>query len=275
MKKVLIAAGAILIAAFQNCSKVDFGQDPFYYGSLGVCNGVSCDLDPLTEKPAVVTILIAMGDEANNQLVVNGASSQLIAETVVRYVSPKRNPKILIVRDSASGSEDPEDTKYVASQLLIRYSTKYIDEPAEGLSEADLADYDIVWFNNPGAPMGKKKSRDTLLTFNGGVILQGDDLSRGGDFDLSSLTGLKYVENGTSLKCGNKTYNHNDNNGEKYVVSLDSQKITGTSEVLTFRYGNDIDFTKVVRPDLEVLAWAKGGPDDCTEKFPAIVRYKK
>ena len=93
--------------------------------SLGVCSGVSCSLTPLTNKPAVTTILLALGDEANNQLVINGNSSQLIAETIIRYSSPVSNPKILVVQDHNIGGEDPEDTIYIVKNLLARYNPRF------------------------------------------------------------------------------------------------------------------------------------------------------
>ncbi len=270
----LVAFIGALLIAYQNCSNTAKFEEA-KLGSLGVCDGISCDLDPLTFRPAVTTILLALGDEANDQLVVNGASSQLIAETVVRYSSPKKDPKILLVRDSKAGSEDPEDTEYMKS-LLSRYDVTYLVEPREGLTDKDLEGFDLVWFNNPGAPMGLAKTRDALLKFSGGVVMQGDDLSRGGDFALGELTGLKYVDNGTSVRCGERDYPHNDNNGDQYRVSIDASKIIGgDADAIEFKYGNDIDLTTSLRSDLEILATAKGGPDVCVEERPTIVRYLK
>lgn len=262
---------------FQNCSNVQFQEAPA--SKLGVCNGLSCELTPLTPKPAVTTILLAIGDEANDQLVIKGASSQLIAETVVRYSSPALNPKILIVRDSNSGGEDPEDALYVES-LLRRYdagdNVKVLEEPSTGLTDADVAGFDLIWFNNPGHPMGSVHTRDVLLRFKGGVVLQGDDLSRGVDFDLTDLTGLRYIDNGAAITCGSETYKTDNNAEDQFNITLDSAKIPGADDsTIRFSYGNDIDLTEVVRSDLEVLAYAVGAPTDCTEQRPAIVRYLK
>lgn len=245
-------------------------------GDLGVCGGISCDLEPLTNKPAVTTVLLALGDEADDQLVVNGASAQLIAETIVRYTSPKSKPKVLLVRDRTSGSEDPEDSEYAANVLLSRYDLTRMEEPEGGLTDADVDGFDVVWLNNPGDPMGSSATRDTLIRFKGGVVLQGDDLSRGKTFSNEALTGLKYIDNGTSVKCDGVDYNHNDNTGHQFRVTLDSEKVPGAdSSTIEFRYGNDIDDTVPVRDDLEILATAKGGPSSCTETRPAIVRYLK
>lgn len=290
----IATTGAILLGMFQNCSPVSFDSNlskpvtesntpidasqPDEVGDLDVCNGVSCDLNPLTNKPAVTTILMALGDEANNQLVVNGASAQLIAESVVRYTSPKAKPKILLVHDHAAGAEDPEDTKYVANVLLGRYDVTKLSETSSGLTDQDVEGFDVIWFNNPGHPMGSQATRDVLLRFKGGVILQGDDLTRAKDqkFDLTSLTGLKHIDNGTEVVCDGKTYAHDNNVNFQYRVTLNPDKIPGAeASTIAFRYGNDIDNTEIARRDLEVLAYAKGGHDSCTAQRPAIVRYLK
>lgn len=281
----LVAGSAVLLALFQNCSRAGIAIQESSKAidiagaavdTLAVCNGVSCDLSPLTSKPAVTTILMAIGDEADDQLVVNGSSAQLIAETVIRYSSPKENPKILVVRDYRNGGEDPEDTYYVANNLLKRFDTHYLEEDANGLSASDLNGYDVVWFNNPGHVMGSVNSRDALLNFAGAVVLQGDDLSAGNGFSMESLTGLKFVDNGVSVKCNDGvSYPHNDNNGYRYRVALNSSKFGGVASSLQFEYGNDIDETVVARSGLEILATAKGGPSSCTSERPAIVRYLK
>lgn len=275
----IIAASALgLILMFQNCGgPVAFEQDMTKLGSLGVCNGISCDLDPLTDKPAVTTILIALGDEAESQLVVSGASSQLIAETVIRYSSPKNNPKILLVRDSNTGSEDPEDTEFIR-RLLSRYDVTFIQASSMGLTAEDLEGYDLIWFNNPGHPMANVESRDALMAFKGAVVLQGDDLARGGGagFSMTDLTGLTFVDNGTSVTCDGKAWAIDNNTAEQYQVTLDVAKIPGAdSNTIEFKYGNDIDNAVAARADLEVLAYAKGSPSTCTERRPAIVRWTK
>lgn len=283
-KVVLLIVAASTLSLFQNCSGVGISvqettseQGQEVIGDLGVCSGISCELTPLTSKPAVTTILLALGDQANDQLVVNGYSSQLIAETVVRYTSPKVNPKILVIRDSNSSKEDPEDTAYVVDELLVRYDVTFMEEPETGLNDEDLQDFDIVWLNNPGHSMGSVNTRDVLLRFQGGVILQGDDLTQGKGFSLDSLTGLKHLDNGVLVKCGDNTsYPHDNNDDYQFRVELDATKIAGLSNTtMEFRYGNDIDNSTPIRDDLEILATAKGGPSSCTEDRPVIVRYMK
>ena len=278
MRQLAVAFSCLLVVGllFQNCgSPVRFEADEAKFGSLDVCAGISCDLAPLTDKPAVTTILIALGDEANSQLVVNGASSQLIAETVIRYTSPQSNPKILLVRDYNTGGEDPEDTQYIEG-LLSRYNVTFIQEPSGGLAAADFQGYDLIWFNNPGHQMSQVGTRDALLGFAGAVVIQGDDLTRGSGFSLEELTGLKYVDNGTSVMCGGTDYQIDNNTGAQYSVTLDPAKIPGAdSSTISFQYGNDIDLSEIVRSDLEVLAWATGSPSACTSQRPAIVRWTK
>lgn len=273
--------GLSTILAFQNCAnpKMEFAEAKL--GSLGVCQGVSCDLTPLTFVPAVTTVLIALGDESDNQLVVDGASSQLIAETVVRYSSPVANPKILLVIDAGAGSESAVDTAYARDVLLKRYNVTVLREPDSGLQLSAIQDYDLIWHNNPGAPMRSRSTMNAYVSFKGGVILQGDDLTWGmdsaGQFTLEKLTGLRHVDNGASVICDDgRTYSHDNNGGEKYRVTMDAGKITGDStNQIQFRYGNDIDNSEPARSDLQVLAYAQGGPSSCSVKRPAIVRYEK
>lgn len=275
---------SLLLVGFQNCGQVGFvdseshgvAQNADGGGDLDVCNGVSCELDPLTQRPSVITILMALGDEADDQLVVNGLSAQLIAETVVRYASPVSDPRILIVLDAGASNEDPEDTIYVREVLLARYKTVFLEEPATGLSDADVSGFDLIWFNNPGHAMKNEVTRDVLMRFAGGVILQGDDLSRGASFDLSALTGLTHVDNGATVVCGGKSYSHDNNGGERYRVELDPAKMpSNVGSAIRFEYGNDIDLAVPARSDLEILAYARGGPSVCSESRPAIVRYMK
>jgi hypothetical protein len=270
---------ALIFGFFQNCGSDVAFRDAEVIGSLGVCNGISCDLDPLTARPAVTTILMALGDEADSQLVVNGASSQLIAETVVRYTSPKQDPSILVVQDSLQNGESPEDTQYLLNVLLARYRVDFLVEPSAGLELSDIDQYDIVWFNNPGSAMGTEAARDALLAFSGGVVLQGDDLARGRNFSVEALTGLTYVDNGTHVTCSDGvTYHHDNNLDHQFRVRLNPEKIPGAhASTIEFRYGNDIDLTvpSPVQPNLEILASAQGGPAACVEDRPAIVRYIK
>jgi hypothetical protein len=239
-----------------------------------ICNGTSCELDPLTSKPAVTLILLALGDQANQQLVINGASSQLIAETVVRYTTPVSNPKILVVQDYNIHGEDPEDTKHLVEVLLQRYNVTFVEESAEGLQDADLAGYDLVWFNNPGHPMSSAVTLETLKRFKGGLVLQGDDLSRGSGFSVESLTKVKHVANGTSASCGSESYSIDNNTGKQYLVEMSPQYFpAGSNSNLSFNYGNDIDQVEILSSSVQVLAKARVDVAGCSDLRPAILRY--
>ncbi len=246
---------------------------------LTVCNGVSCSLAPITQKVAVTTILLALGDEVDDQLVVAGGSAQLIAESVIRYTTPVSQPHILVVHDRGSGGESAYDTQYVMKVLLSRYNPNFIEEPIGGITDKDLEGYDLVWFNNPGNPMTMKKSMETLVAYKGGVVLQGDDLSWGRDFSMEKLTHVKNIDNGTDVRCagGSTPSYHMDNNqGQQYRVTLDPEKMpTPNSESLNFKYGNDIDLVSVAGTDVEILATAQGGPDECGDNRATIFRYFK
>jgi len=282
MKKLTIAAIAaitVVTALFQNCTRAKFtsiNDDDGSSNSLALpCGGQSCSLNPLTTKPAVTTILLALGDEANNKLVGNPVSNQFLAESVIRFSSPVKTPKILIVKALNHNGEDPEDTLYIQT-LLARYQTTMISETAAGIKPADVQGYDLIWFNNPGYPFSIKASFDTLMAFDGGVVLQGDDLSRSDTFSMTPLTGLTHIDNGTSVQCGGQNYPHNDNNGHQYRVALDPARIQGVDQdTVAFRYGNDIDNTVIADPAVEVLALAKGGPAPCTDERPVVVRREK
>lgn len=291
-KKILatlvVSFGAVLVLGFQNCAKVVYGDDDAVTdpntGSSTlppaiVCGGISCELTPITKKPAVITALLAIGDHANDQLVIGGASAQFAAETLVRYSTPVVNPKILAILDSNNHSEDMEDGDYITKNLLKRYPNVNVKtEPSGGITDADLEGYDLVWFNNPGHPMGSVNSRDALLRFKGGVVVQGDDLSQGNGFSLEALTGLKYKDNGAHFSCNGQSYAADNNGGHMYDVFLNAARLGGGPadlDMLKFQYGNDIDDTDIVKPDLEILAWARGGVTGCTILRPAVVRYER
>lgn len=236
-----------------------------------------CDREPEVQTPGVVTVLLALGDTLNQQLIVNGSSAAVIAETAIRFASPAREPRILVVRDMANMGESFGDTEYIAHDLLRLYeSVTLIDEPAGGLLPTDLLGYDLVWFNNPGYPMGSQVSFNTLMGFRGGIVLSGDDMTWGKNVSTEGLTGLRHIDNGTEVVCGGVSYNHNDNSGLQYSVALEPSALPlFPPDILNFKYGNDIDNSVVANQRVKVLAWAVGGDASCTEKRPVIARYKK
>ncbi len=272
---LIVGVGLLIPALFQNCA-ANYGFKGPGEGAIALsCGDSSCETTPLTTKPTVTTILLALGDKAKSQLVANPVSTKFLAETVIRYSSPQVDPKILIVRAKDTMGESPEDTIYI-QDLLSRYHTTMINEPATGLLPSQVKDFDLIWFHNPGYPFSLKVSYETLLAFPGAVVLQGDDLTQGAGFSLTPLTGMKFLDNGTSIKCGNKTYSTDNNGGEQFKVSLDPTKIQGIDQsAVSFFYGNDIDNSVVASSDVEVLALATGAPQGCTEARPTVVRRIK
>jgi hypothetical protein len=284
---IALSSTFVFALVFQNCNRVDFAagtapatdsasSTPISIGTPAApCTEGDCGLTPLVSHPGVVTILLALGDKVNDSLVVNGGAARFIAETSVRYSSPLSDPKILVVRDLNNHGESAYDPQYIAQVLLARYRTNFQDEPVGGLTAADLAGYDLIWFNNPGYPMGSIKSRDALLAFKGGVVLSGDDMSQGSNFDMSALTGLKFIDNGSTVNCSGKTFNQDNNVGGQYKVTIDESKIPGAQGAsLNLLYGNDIDNT-IASNTVEVIASAVGGDASCTQTRPTIVRYPK
>lgn len=274
---------------FQNCQKVaveDLSSNKVVTTSgtqdpnppdLEVCQTASCTLDPIVQKPAVTLILLALGDEANDQLVVDGGSARLIAETVIRQTTPVKNPKILLLIDANRAGEDLEDSEYAFSELLKSYQVERLLEPAEGISIGQLTGYDLVWLNNPGHPMNSKATQDALLEFKGGVVMQGDDLSRGSDFSVTDLTHVKYEDNGVTAQCGGEQVTIDNNQGGQYLISLDSKYFPKiNNQQVKFVYGNDIDLVSFIDSHpVEVLASAAVNKEGCADSRPVVLRYFK
>lgn len=240
--------------------------------------GSACDLTPIATKPGVVTIFLALGDIAQDQLVIAERSAQLIAQNAVKYASPVVNPKILVIKDSNHNGESSSDTEFIAKKLLSAYKADVLIEPASGIQASDLIGYDLVWFNNPGYPMGLLSTFNILKAFKGGVVLSGDDMGAGKGFSTESLTGLKIIDNGSTVSCSGQTYSYDNNSAYQYQVSLEEKFLAGVDpSILKFQYGNDIDDTKLLNDSskYEVLAYASGAKNTCTFKRPVIVRYLK
>ncbi len=109
----IIALTGFVLLFFQNCSEVEFEtleRTNLKAGDNCVINPDECDMDlPYVDKAGVVTILLALGDQFNNSLVIEQESSKLLAEDLVKYASPVKEPKILVVRDRLHNNESIED----------------------------------------------------------------------------------------------------------------------------------------------------------------------
>ena len=241
--------------------------------------GDACEIAPVALKPGVVTILLALGDIAQDKLIIAERSAQLIAQNAIRFATPVVNPKVLVVKDAFHNGEFEEDTEFIAKRLLSAYKADVLIEPASGLRASDLVGYDLVWFNNPGYPMGLLNTFKVLKDFKGGVVLSGDDMSYGAGFKTESLTGLKNINNGVSVSCNGQTFAYSDNSIYKYQVTLEQKFFPGVDpSLLSFEYGRDRDESELLYPDssqYEVLAYAGGAKNACKFKRPVIVRYLK
>ena len=205
-------------------------------------------------------------------------SSRLVAQNAVKFASPVLRPKILVVKDHASNGESDNDTEYIQKVLLTDYKTEILFETSAGLAEKDVEGFDVIWFNNPGHPMGSYKTFQILKNFKGGVILSGDDLTLGNGFSLQELTGLKHIDNGTSAVCNGVHINLDNNQGTKYQIDMSSTFLPGIPEsIRLFEYGNDIDNSVLAYDEqkFEVLAYATVQSKNCETKRPVIVRYTK
>lgn len=240
--------------------------------------GGACDLTPVATRAGVVTILFALGDIAKEKRVISEESGRLVAINAVKFASPVVSPKILVVKDSNHGGEQDGDTEFTAESLLKDYDATVFYESPSGLEPEDLVGYDVVWFNNPGHPMGSSQTLATLLNFQGGVILSGDDLTFGAGFSTSPLTGLRHINNGTSMSCDGQSFWYDNNGGYTYRIEIAQNFLPGVDpSLLKFEYGNDIDDSILIGDSnkFEVLAYADAAPGTCISKRPVIVRYQK
>ncbi len=229
---------------------------------------------PVRASGRVATVMLTLDASDLPKETVN----RLVAQTV-NWASPVDAPRVLFVRDDFHHDEFAHDTAKLYDTLVASgYAASFLDEPADGISVADLEGYDVVWFSNPGYPMDDVASFHALLQFSeagGGVVLQGDDMSAayGQAFSPDRLTQLEHIDNGTSY-CGKNI----DNGKGAYDVSLVStaHPIVAGLEGQSFKYTDDIDTARLLAPSAgqsEVLAWATADKGkDCGAK-PVIVAF--
>ncbi len=231
---------------------------------------------PVRAEGRVVTVLLTLAATGQSDV----HTTRLMAQSV-NWVSPVDAPKVLFVRDDFHHGEFAEDTERLHRLLLeAGYDTDMIEEPEQGVALDQLEGYDVVWFSNPGYPMDDILSLSSLRQFSaagGGVVLQGDDMSRGHAlaFSLSPLTRLDYVDNGTSY-CGQRIDN---GTGGNYLVEMnesDHPILAGLSGQAVY-YGDDIDTTVLASPQgdpgVEVLAWASVEGDTNCPRKPVLIAY--
>jgi hypothetical protein len=112
--------------------------------------------------------------------------------------------KVLVVKAKNNHGEDINDFTFLQDRLRQqKVDFAVIDEPATGLTDANIKGYDLVWYINPGWPMDSKTTLDTLTRWyddGNALVMQGDDMSWGmGELNqgsLEDLTELKNTNNG-------------------------------------------------------------------------------
>ncbi len=231
-----------------------------------------CDADPAGR---VATILLTTSDPG----IPSDLAGRLTRQTT-EWVSPVLRPDVLVVLDDNAHGEDLNNVNIVTSLLndADNNSVTYLDEPDDGLTRADFNGYDVIWFSNPGYPMDDISTFRALEQFSadgGGVVLQGDDMTRswGNDFSPAPLVHLDHRNNGTRA-CGERIDNYE---GGKYSVTMadDTHAMTVGIEGLTFDYSNDIDHSTARDEGEVILATATvKGDEDCMEPIPVIVGFE-
>lgn len=204
-----------------------------------------------------------------------------LTRNAMRWVTrdhPCPDLKVLVVRDDNHNGEFKGDVIKIRDWLSSEgYHVTFLEEPDDGLTQGHVAGYDAVWFSNPGYPIDDPKTIRTLEAFvaqGGGLVLSGDDMSRGTANEASTegLLHLSNHSNGTRT-CGLPTDN---NQGESYEVAFESGPhpvITGLEDK-TFLYANDIDHSTPLDLGEIVLAWGSLDPSldcECSLKTPVVI----
>jgi hypothetical protein len=206
--------------------------------------------------------------EARGQLAANAAA----------WASPVPSPTVLVVLDDNHHDEFASDAAYVRDLLVARgIATDYLAEPDGGLHPADLANYDVIWFTNPGYPPDDLTTIETLLWFEsigGGVVIQGDDMAQswGGSFSMTPLTGLDFIDNGTT-GCGTQIDN-NAGGDYRVVLGAGPHRLLQGLEGTEFEYGDDIDRTTAPATTTVVADAGVVGKPTCTPR-PVITAFDR
>jgi hypothetical protein len=232
-------------------------------------------------------ILMAMKNEANGTRIDLGdALNKPFIRQAARWVSPKTialPSSVLHVLDDNGQNEQNTDTSYVITELQNEFgaaNVTSIAEPALGLTAADVAGYDVIWFSNPGFPMDDASSYMRLmdhLDFGGGLVIQGDDMAGpaiagpSGSLPMEAFSYLGYQDNGVST-CGLTT---NGNTGANYRVTFTMEPISILDGLRgqSGTYGNDIDHVGSTPLNLgvRILANASLTNGSCSYDAPAAV----
>jgi Mg-chelatase subunit ChlD len=237
---------------------------------------IHVECPPAPAQGKIATILLTLSNPGIDRDV-----AQTLAANTVGWVSAAASPHVLVVKDENHHDEFEQDAAYVHELLTAAgVNATLIDEPRGGLSLADTAGYDVIWFSNPGYPVNDKQSLRTMTDFvaaGGGYVLQSDDATWFyGDnaFSMTPYTGLNHFNNGVWF-CERMI--DNNETGRSYQVMFDAEThpVIAGLEGATLLYGNDIDKSEPANQGEEVLAWANGVESDgqvyCPKLTPVIV----
>jgi hypothetical protein len=240
--------------------------------------GVEC---PIVGK-SVVMVLTLHGPEGET---LSPDLAVTLAGNAVDYVTPPgvSDPRILLVHDYNNHNEDNADVDLIAADLKMLYGDANVTvlDPVTILRSVDVDGYDVVWFSNPGWPMGNVTSQpttfNTLVNFRGaggGLILQGDDITQSSTGSLplmETLTYVKFNNNGTNA-CGVGIDNWGANS---YTVTFDDDSANPLLAGLageSFEYHNDVDHATPLGLGEDVLASAAvTGAPNCAISAPALI----
>ncbi|MBK7828441.1 hypothetical protein [Nannocystis sp.] len=237
--------------------------------------GVEC---PITGNTVVMVLTL----HGPNGKTLASADAKTLTKNAVDFVNPAGGtPKILLIHDYNNHDEDNADVAAIGADLKGLYGAANvtITEPTRIVRPEDVAGFDVVWFSNPGWPMGNISSLpttfNTLLDFRGGgggLILQGDDITQSSTPTLplmETLTYMRFSNNGTNA-CGLGIDNWGDSAYDVSFASETHPLLTGLSGK-SFKYNNDIDHSSAMMLGEQVLATGKVASGNCSVSTPALV----
>lgn len=242
---------------------------------LPIHAGVDC---PITGNTAVIVLTL----HGPGGKTLAPADAKTLTRNAVDFVDPTAGtPKILLVHDYNNHDEDNADAAAIGADLKALYGAANvtITEPARIVRPEDVAGYDVVWFSNPGWPMGNVSSLpttfNTLVDFRGaggGLVLQGDDITQSSTMPvplMETLTYLKFSNNGTNA-CGLGIDNWGDN-AYKVTFASDTHPLLSGLAGTSFEYNNDIDHSSAMMLGEQVLATGEVSDASCSVSTPALV----
>ena len=292
MARIWMAALSILALLALACTDYDLAEEGDYLPGQDDDDAASDDDDfqPLGDDDdddddddtsgdpvgRVVTILLTL----NDMYLDPGTSAQLLVNTV-EWVTPAGigSPEVLVIRDDNHSGEHPEDSEHIRDTLIAAgYAAHLIDEPGNGITQQDLAGYEVAILSNPGHSPDDLSTLQALYQFSVqgfGLIFQGDDMAAfdDGSFSMQSLTRLAFIDNGTEYHG----YHIDNDNGDLYAVELpnDSHPILDGIAGHTFLYGDDIDTTAPAHVNEEILGWATVDGTNGIPTKPVIAAYSQ